>query len=173
MNSTIVVKEQLSEKQGWNPGWEESLKACELHYCLAYIYIYIYIYIYLVYMPHRIRLCRQILYSLVAQTTNSLPAMQEIWLPSQGWEDPLEKGMATQFTILAWKIPWMEEPGGPQSMRSPRVRHDWVTNTHSHSYHLITSIMYLKFSNRIKKVGMRSQRIRYRVTKSLTLLKRV
>ena len=75
-------------------------------------------------MPHRIRLCRQILYSLVAQTTNSLPAMQEIWLPSQGWEDPLEKGMATQFTILAWKIPWMEEPGGLQSKGSQRTGQD-------------------------------------------------
>ena len=50
--------------------------------------------------------------------------MQEIRLPSQGWEDPLEKGMATQFTILAWKIPWMEEPGGPQSMELQRVGHN-------------------------------------------------
>ena len=57
------------------------------------------------------------------------PAMQEMWVRSLGWEDPLEKGMATQSSILAWKILWMEEPGGLQSMGSQRVRHDWMTNT--------------------------------------------
>ena len=45
-------------------------------------------------------------------------AMQEIWVPSQGWEDPLENGMATLSSILAWKIPYTEEPGGLQSMGS-------------------------------------------------------
>ena len=44
-----------------------------------------------------------------------LPAMQEIWVPSLGQEDPLEKGMATQSSILAWRIPGTEEPGGLQS----------------------------------------------------------
>ena len=61
----------------------------------------------------------------------NLPAMQETWVQSLGWEDPLEKGMATHSSILAWRIPWTEEPGGLQSMRSQRVRHDWVTNTQS------------------------------------------
>ena len=50
--------------------------------------------------------------------------MQETWVPSQGWEDPLEKGMATHSDILAWRIPQTEEPGGLQSMGSQRVGHD-------------------------------------------------
>ena len=52
--------------------------------------------------------------SLVAQTVNNLPAMQETWVQSLGWEDPLEKEMATHSSILAWRIPWTEEPGGLQ-----------------------------------------------------------
>ena len=51
----------------------------------------------------------------------NLPAMQEAWVPSLSWEDPLEKGMATHSCILAWRIPWAEETGGLQSMGSPRV----------------------------------------------------
>ena len=57
----------------------------------------------------------------------NLPAVQElkeIWVQSLGWEDPLEKGMATHSSILAWRIPWTEEPGGVQSMVLQRVRHD-------------------------------------------------
>ena len=54
----------------------------------------------------------------------SLPAMQETWVQSLGQEEPLEKEMATHSSILAWKIPWMEEPGGLQSMESQKVRHD-------------------------------------------------
>ena len=59
--------------------------------------------------------------SLVAQTVKNLPAMQEIQVQSLGWEDPLEKGMATDSSILAWRISWTEEPGGLQSMWSQRV----------------------------------------------------
>ena len=55
---------------------------------------------------------------MVAQTVKSLPEMQETRVQSLGQEDPLEKGMATHSSILAWRIPWTEEPGGPQSMRS-------------------------------------------------------
>ena len=62
--------------------------------------------------------------SLVAQTVKNPPAMQEIWVRSLGWENPLEKGTATHSSILAWKIPWTEEPGGLQSLESQRVRHD-------------------------------------------------
>ena len=62
--------------------------------------------------------------SLVAQRLKCLPAMQETWVRSLGWEDPLEKEMATRSSILAWRIPWMEEPGGLQPMGSQRVRHD-------------------------------------------------
>ena len=54
----------------------------------------------------------------------NLPAMQRTWVQSLGWEDPLEKGMATHSSILAWGIPWTEEPGGLQPTESPRVRHD-------------------------------------------------
>ena len=52
------------------------------------------------------------------------PAMWEIWVRSLGWEDPLEKGTATYSSILAWRIPWTEEPGGLQSTGSQRVGHD-------------------------------------------------
>ena len=62
--------------------------------------------------------------SLVVQTVKNLPAMQETWDQSLGWEDPLEEGMATHSIILAWRIPWAEEPGRLQSMGSQRVRHD-------------------------------------------------
>ena len=58
------------------------------------------------------------------------PAMWETWVQSLGRDDPLEKGMATYSTILAWRIPWTEEPGGLQSMGSQRVRCDRATNTH-------------------------------------------
>ena len=54
----------------------------------------------------------------------NLPAMRETWVRSQGWEDLLEKGMATHSSILAWRIPWTEEPGGLQSMGSHRVGQD-------------------------------------------------
>ena len=62
--------------------------------------------------------------SLVAQMVKDLPAMWETWVRPLGWEDPLEMGMATHSSILAWRIPWTEEPGGLQSMASQRVRHD-------------------------------------------------
>ena len=60
----------------------------------------------------------------MAQMVKNLPAMQETWVLSLGLEDPLEKEMATHSSILAWKIPWTEEPGGLQSIASHRVRHD-------------------------------------------------
>ena len=62
--------------------------------------------------------------SLVAQTVKNLPAMQETWVQSLGQEDPLEEEMATHSSILAWKIPWTEEPGRLQSEGSQRVGHD-------------------------------------------------
>ena len=60
----------------------------------------------------------------MAQTVNNLPAMQETWVPSPGGEDPLEEGTATHSSILAWRTPWTEEPGGLQSLESQRVGHD-------------------------------------------------
>ena len=65
-----------------------------------------------------------LLVSLVAQTVKSLPAMQQTQVQFLGQEDPLEKEMATHSSILAWKIPWMEEPGRLQSMGSLTVGHD-------------------------------------------------
>ena len=66
---------------------------------------------------------KSILSSLVAQTVKRLPTMQETQVRSLGQEDPLEKEMATDSSIIAWKISWME-PGRLQSMGSQRVRHD-------------------------------------------------
>ena len=60
----------------------------------------------------------------MAQWVKNLPAMQETWVQSLGEEDPLCKEMATHFSILAWKIPWTEEPGRLQSEGSQRVGHD-------------------------------------------------
>ena len=62
--------------------------------------------------------------SLAAQLVKNLPALQETWVQSLGGEDPLEKEMGTHSSILAWKIPWMEEPGRLQSMGSKKVRHN-------------------------------------------------
>ena len=67
--------------------------------------------------------------SLVAQTVKNLPATGETWVWYLGQEDPLEKEMATHSSILAWRIPRTEEPGGLQSIGLQRVGHDWVTNT--------------------------------------------
>ena len=62
--------------------------------------------------------------SLVAQLVKNPLAMGETWVQSLGWEDPLEKGMATHSSILAWRIPWTEEPGRLQSTGSQRVERD-------------------------------------------------
>ena len=62
--------------------------------------------------------------SLVAQMVTNPPANQETWVLSLGQEDPLEEGMATHSNIVAWIIPWTEDPGRPQSMGSQRVAHD-------------------------------------------------
>ena len=66
--------------------------------------------------------------SLVAQMVKCLPALWETWLQSLGWEDPLEKEMVTHSRTLAWNIPWMEEPGRLQSMRSQRAGHNWANS---------------------------------------------
>ena len=70
--------------------------------------------------------------SLVARVKESAP-MKETQVWSLGREDPLKKGMATHYSILARRIPWTAEPGGLQSMGSQRIRHDWVTNTFTFS----------------------------------------
>ena len=70
---------------------------------------------------------------LLTQMAKNLPAMQKTQVCSLGWEDPLEKEMATHSSILAWEIPRTEEPGGLQSMRLQRVRHDLATE-HTHTW---------------------------------------
>ena len=67
--------------------------------------------------------------SLVAQTVKSARDV-ETWVQSLGWEDPLEKEMATHSSTFAWKIPWTEEPCKLQSMGLQRVEYDWATSLH-------------------------------------------
>ena len=67
----------------------------------------------------------------------NLPTMPETQVWSLGWEDPLEKGMVIHSNILAWRIPWTEEPGGLQSMWLQRVGHNWATNTVSSQFLLL------------------------------------
>ena len=83
----------------------------------------------LVMLSNHLILCHPVflLPFLISQMVKNLPAMQETWVQSLVQKDPLEKGMATHSSILAWRIPWTEEPGRLQSMGSQRVRHDWVT----------------------------------------------
>ena len=64
------------------------------------------------------------------------PAMQEIWVKPLGWEDLLEEGITTHSRILAWRIPWTEEPGGLQSMGLQRVGHDRATKHSTNSRNL-------------------------------------
>ena len=66
----------------------------------------------------------------MAQVVKNPPAIQETQVQSLGGEDPLEKEMATHSSILAWKIPWTEDPGWPQNMGSQRVGHDLATKPH-------------------------------------------
>ena len=74
----------------------------------------------------------------MALVVKSLPANegpQEMWVSSLDWADPLEQEMATRTSILAWRIPWTEEPGRLPSMRPQRVGHDWAhTHTHTHTH---------------------------------------
>ena len=65
----------------------------------------------------------------MAQMVKKLPTMQKTWVQSLGQEDPLEKEMATHPSILAWRIPWTQEPGGLQPMGLQRVGHSLETNT--------------------------------------------
>ena len=83
--------------------------------------------------------------SLVAQMVKNLPAVQETQVWSLAQEDPLEKGMTTYFSILAWRIPWREEPGGLQSIESQRVGHNWMTNTFTFNEMCWVSFVIAKF----------------------------
>ena len=95
----------------------------------------------------------------VAQMVKNLFAMQETQVQSLGREDPLEKGMAIHSSILAWRIPWTEEPGGPQFMGLQRVGHDWVTNTTANirSSTLAWRIPWTKEPCGLQSLGSQSQ----------------
>ena len=84
-------------------------------------------------LEHNLVFCLQVRASLVAQRLKHLPPMWETRVQSLGREDPLEKEMVTHSSILAWKIPWTEEPKGLQSMGSQRVRHDYGSFTFTFS----------------------------------------
>ena len=83
--------------------------------------------------------------SLVAQTLKHLSTMRETRVRSLGWEDPLEKEMATHSNTIAWKIPWMEEPGRLQSMRLQRVGHNWATSLFFRGKKLLILIKFIVF----------------------------
>ena len=100
-------------------------------YILYSIYMYVCVYIYIHTHTHRAA-------PLLAQVAKNLPAMHETQVWSLGQEDPLEKGMTTHSSILACRIPWTEETGRLQSMRSQRVRQNWATNTHTHTHTHVT-----------------------------------
>ena len=95
--------------------------------------------------------------SLVAQMVNRLPTMQETRVQSLGWEDLLEKEMATHSSILAWKIPWTEEPGRLQSVGSQRVRKDWVISISLSFSPLTLSISASQAINFLDSVASASQ----------------
>ena len=101
------------------------------------IYIYIYIYHY--------RIINWA--SLVAQLVKSLPTMWETWFQSLGWEDPLEKEMETHSSILAWRIPWTEKPGGlsnPWGCKESDTT-EWLTHTRAHAHtHKIIKYLGIK-----------------------------
>ena len=82
--------------------------------------------------------------SLVVQQVKNLPAKQKTWLQSLGWEDPQEEGKATHSSILAWRIPWTEELGRLQSLRSQRVGHDcWTKQSTAFSGQVIVCLCFL------------------------------
>ena len=84
--------------------------------------------------------------SLIAQLVKNLSAVQETWVWSLGLEGTMEKEMATHSSILAWKIPWPDDPGGLQSMRLQRVGHDWAINMCTAPIEISTQIMEAKYS---------------------------
>ena len=101
----------------------------------------------------------------MAQTRKNLPAIQETWVQSLDWEDPLEKGMATHSDILAWEIPRTEEPGGLQSMGSQRTGHYQTTNTctmyiyiYKYIYVIICTLRFTQRQLYLHKAGKYSKK---------------
>ena len=93
--------------------------------------------------------------SLVAQMVKNLTILQKTWVWSLSWEEPLEEGMATHSSILAWRSLWTEEPGGLQSLGSQRVGHDWATKHSTANAYIDTYIQRdrMEFCNHIKSLS--------------------
>ena len=102
--------------------------------------------------------------SLGAQTVKNPPAVWETQVQSLSQEDPLENEMATHSSILAWRIPWTEEPGGLQSMESRGVEQDWAMATHSST--LAWRIPWMEEPGRLQSMG--SQRVGHNWATSLS-----
>ena len=94
---------------------------------------------------------------LVAQQVKNLPTMWETWVQSQGWENSLEKEMATHSSILGWRNPWTEEPDGLRSMGSQKVRHDQATFT----FHIPTTTISIPVHLEGSKSFFNTQCINY------------
>ena len=90
---------------------------------------------------------------VVAQAVRNLPVIQDTWVQPLGWEGPLEKGMATYSSILAWRIPGTKEPGKLQSPRAQRVRYNWVINSELYDLQLFTTILAFPNAPEIGNVG--------------------
>ena len=108
----------LPLQRSWVGSWAKELRSCKLRRA----------------SKSKINCFKVTLHSRLpcSSKVKNLPAMQETWVQSMEWEDPLEKGMAIHSSILAWRIPWTEEPGGLQLVGSKRVRYDWATNSSLH-----------------------------------------
>ena len=90
-------------------------------------------------------MCHDLEASLLAQIAKNLPAIKKTWAQSLGWEDLLEKEMASHSSTLAWRIPWTEEPGRLQSTASQRVRHDWATTFSTISLYIFFRIINISY----------------------------
>ena len=91
--------------------------------------------------------------SLIAQSVKNLPAVHETWVEFLGWEDPLEKEMATHSSILAWRIPWTEEPGGLQSMGSQKSDMTQQLNHHQHIQQMLHKCQSSSAISKLCSVG--------------------
>ena len=104
----------------------------------------------------------------------NLPEMQETWVQSLGWEDPLEKGMATHSSILALKIPWTEELGRLQSKGLQISGHEWVTNTsvcahtHRHTHNALLAIREMQIKTRMRWVSYHCTSVKMVIIKKKT-----
>ena len=122
-NSVSMVEKNLN--YSWY--WRKITERRNYIYILSYIqYMHYISNIHISYIMNR-KYSQYVWASQMAQTVKNLPAMQEIQIWSLGWEDPLEKGMATHSSILAGRIPWTQGPDGSVGLQ--RVRHHWATCT--------------------------------------------